>query len=81
MTISTWPTTYYVCSTSSNPRPVLAGDSMAGGELSTLASQHPDRVSDLVYLDALGDTLTGSLHRFTQPGAHRVARPTPHHSA
>jgi non-heme chloroperoxidase len=35
--------------------PVLAGHSMGGGELTTLASQHPDRVSGLVYLDALGD--------------------------
>jgi pimeloyl-ACP methyl ester carboxylesterase len=34
---------------------VLAGHSMAGGELTTLAPQHPDRVSGLVYLDALGD--------------------------
>ena len=35
--------------------PVLAGHSMAGGEMTTLASEHPDRVSGLVYLEALGD--------------------------
>jgi pimeloyl-ACP methyl ester carboxylesterase len=35
--------------------PVLAGHSMAGGEMTTLASRHPDRISALVYLDALGD--------------------------
>jgi pimeloyl-ACP methyl ester carboxylesterase len=35
--------------------PVLVGHSMAGGEITTLANQHPDRLSGLVYLDALGD--------------------------
>jgi non-heme chloroperoxidase len=35
--------------------PVLIGHSMAGGEMTTLASQHPDRVSGLVYLDAGAD--------------------------
>ena len=35
--------------------PVLAGHSMAGGEMTTVASEHPDRISGLVYLDALGD--------------------------
>jgi len=28
---------------------------MAGGEIITLASEHPDRISGLVYLDALGE--------------------------
>ena len=36
-------------------RPVLVGHSMAGGELTTLGNQHSDRLSGLVYLDALGD--------------------------
>jgi non-heme chloroperoxidase len=35
--------------------PVLIGHSMAGGELTTLGSQHSDRLRGLVYLDALGD--------------------------
>ncbi len=35
--------------------PVLAGHSMAGGELTTLGVQHSERLSGLVYLDALGD--------------------------
>jgi len=35
--------------------PVLAGHSMAGGELTTLGNQHSDRLAGLVYLDALGD--------------------------
>jgi non-heme chloroperoxidase len=35
--------------------PVLVGHSMAGNELTTLASQHPGRVSGLVYLDAGAD--------------------------
>jgi non-heme chloroperoxidase len=36
-------------------RPVLVGHSMAGGEITTLANQHSDRLSGLIYLDALGD--------------------------
>jgi pimeloyl-ACP methyl ester carboxylesterase len=35
--------------------PVLVGHSMGGNELTTLASQHPDRVSGLVYMDAGAD--------------------------
>ena len=35
--------------------PVLVGHSMAGGELTTLGNQHSDRLSGLVYLDALAD--------------------------
>jgi non-heme chloroperoxidase len=33
-------------------RPVLAGHSIAGSELSSVASRHPDKVAGLVYLDA-----------------------------
>ena len=33
-------------------RPVLAGHSIAGEELSSLGSRHPDRVAGLIYLDA-----------------------------
>lgn len=36
-------------------KPVLIGHSMAGGEMTTVARQHSDLVSGLVYLDALGD--------------------------
>jgi pimeloyl-ACP methyl ester carboxylesterase len=32
--------------------PVLAGHSIAGSELSSVASRHPERVSGLIYLDA-----------------------------
>ena len=35
--------------------PVLVGHSMAGGELTAVASEYPGRISGLVYLDALGD--------------------------
>ena len=35
--------------------PVLVGHSMAGGEMTVLASRHPDRISGLVYLEALFD--------------------------
>jgi pimeloyl-ACP methyl ester carboxylesterase len=33
-------------------RPVLAGHSIAGEELSSVGSRHPDRVAGLIYLDA-----------------------------
>jgi pimeloyl-ACP methyl ester carboxylesterase len=36
-------------------RPVVAGHSMAGDELTTLGHQRSDRLGGLVYLDALGD--------------------------
>ncbi|MBV9507523.1 MAG: alpha/beta hydrolase [Acidobacteriia bacterium] len=35
--------------------PVLVGHSMAGGELTTVGRRHSNRLSGLVYLDALGD--------------------------
>jgi len=35
--------------------PVVVGHSMAGGEMTVLASRYPDRISGLVYLDALFD--------------------------
>jgi len=35
--------------------PVLVGHSMAGGEITILGTQHPDRWGGLIYLDALGD--------------------------
>jgi pimeloyl-ACP methyl ester carboxylesterase len=35
--------------------PVLAGHSMAGGELTMLGNRHSRRLAGLVYLDALGD--------------------------
>jgi non-heme chloroperoxidase len=33
-------------------RPVLAGHSIAGGELSSIGSRHPERIAGLIYLDA-----------------------------
>jgi len=33
-------------------RPVLAGHSLGGEELSSVASRHPERVAGLIYLDA-----------------------------
>src|SRR5205823_13648778 len=33
-------------------RPVLAGHSIAGEELSSIGSRHPEKVAGLVYLDA-----------------------------
>ena len=36
-------------------KPILIGHSMAGGEMTTLARNHSNKVSGLVYMDALGD--------------------------
>jgi pimeloyl-ACP methyl ester carboxylesterase len=36
-------------------RPVVAGHSMGGGEVTTLGRQHSDRLGGLIYLDAIGD--------------------------
>jgi pimeloyl-ACP methyl ester carboxylesterase len=36
-------------------KPILVGHSAAGGEMTTLGRQHSDRLSGLVYMDALGD--------------------------
>jgi non-heme chloroperoxidase len=36
-------------------RPVLAGHSMAGGELTTIGRQHSERIAGLIYLDATTD--------------------------
>ena len=33
-------------------RPILAGHSLAGQELSSIGTRYPDRVAGLVYLDA-----------------------------
>jgi non-heme chloroperoxidase len=35
-------------------RPVLVGHSIAGEELSSVATRHPERVAGLIYLDAIG---------------------------
>jgi pimeloyl-ACP methyl ester carboxylesterase len=37
------------------PSPVLIGHSMAGGEMTPVGHEHSDRLSGIVYLDALGD--------------------------
>jgi non-heme chloroperoxidase len=41
-----------VCAALKLERPVLAGHSIAGEELSSVGSRHPERVAALVYLDA-----------------------------
>lgn len=45
--------------------PVIAGHSLAGEEVSTLASEHPHRVAGLIYMDALVD-LTQDFTRFQE---------------
>src|SRR6202042_3404150 len=44
-------------------RPILAGHSLAGEELSWIGSYHPDKISGLIYLDA------GYSYAFYAPGA------------
>jgi len=41
-----------VCTALKLERPVLAGHSIAGEELSSVGSRHPERVAGLIYLDA-----------------------------
>ncbi len=48
------------------PRAIVVGHSVAGTELNRLAADHPDRVSRLVYLDAL-DLGWGGWRRLPQP--------------
>ena len=63
---STWPASGYDLTTLARDvvsildslaigRAVLAGHSMAGSELTRIASEHPDRVLGLVYIDAVQD--------------------------
>jgi pimeloyl-ACP methyl ester carboxylesterase len=49
-------------------RPILVGHSMAGSELTTIGSEHSDRIRGLIYLDALGDPrdMEASDRRFRQ---------------
>ena len=55
-------------------RPVLAGHSIAGEELSSIGSRHPEKVAGLVYLDAAyGYAFAGG----SQPSATPPAPPTP----
>lgn len=66
-------------------RPVLVGHSMAGGEMTLLASGHPDRLTGLVYLDALtdpadfpaADPAYMALYRKLPPSSQAPPPPTP----
>ena len=56
MTTNVWQRTYFRARDEAKiPSPVLVGHSMAGGEMTTVGRQHSNRISGLVYLDALGD--------------------------
>jgi non-heme chloroperoxidase len=48
-------------------RPVVAGHSIAGEELSSIGSRHPEKVAGLIYLDAHG------AHAFYDPGQDNYA--------
>ncbi|HUS67686.1 MAG TPA: alpha/beta hydrolase [Kofleriaceae bacterium] len=50
-------------------RAIFIGHSIAGGELSALAAEHPDRVRAVVYIDAVGDNADAAeeLARITPP--------------
>jgi len=52
-------------------RPVLAGHSLGGEELSSIASRHPEKVGGLIYLDA------GYSYAFYAPGIDPFPEPTP----
>ena len=57
--------------------PVLVGHSMAGSELTTLGSQHPDRLAGLVYLDAGRDPTRKSSELIKKLPAAMQNPPTP----
>lgn len=54
---------------------VLAGHSFAGGEMAYLAAHHPDRLSRLVFLDALYDYTTEDIELFDANPVPRAAPP------
>jgi len=54
-------------------RPIIAGHSIAGEEMSSLAARHADRVSGLIYLDAAYDRSDPVLQAATK----RTRAPTP----
>jgi len=62
-------------------KPVLAGHSIAGEELSSVGSRHPDRVAGLVYLDAIYqyafDDGNGTTIEELQKGAPPPPTPSP----
>lgn len=53
-------------------RPVLVGHSIAGEELSSVGSRHPERVAGLIYLDAAYQ------HAFHDPDLEEVLKGAPH---
>lgn len=55
-------------------RPLLVGNSCAGQILTLFASQHPDRVSGLVYLDGASDPTTPA-HDPPMPDLTKLPRP------
>jgi non-heme chloroperoxidase len=71
-------------------RPVLAGHSLAGEELTAVATRHPEKVSGLIYLDAgyayayyvpgslnpLGASIIIDLHELQQDRAIFIAAPS-----
>jgi len=56
-------------------RAVLAGHSFAGGEMMYLATHRPDRLSGLVFLDALYNYTTGDIELFDANPVPRAAPP------
>jgi pimeloyl-ACP methyl ester carboxylesterase len=66
-------------------KPVLVGHSIAGEELSSIGSRHPDRLAGLVYLDSgysyafydstRGDVWIDSLELISSPTAVRCCQP------
>ena len=52
-------------------KPVLAGHSLGGEELSSIGSRHPEQVAGLIYLDA------GYSYAFYAPGIDPFPEPPP----
>ena len=56
-------------------KPVLAGHSLGGEELSSIGSRHPEKVAGLIYLDA------GYSYAFYAPGHRAISATADHISA
>jgi pimeloyl-ACP methyl ester carboxylesterase len=54
-------------------RPVLAGHSLAGAELSSIGSRQPSRVAGLVYLDPSSAAYDDGTHGVVLADSHRRA--------
>jgi len=59
------------------PKPVIAGHSIAGEELSSVAARHPGRIAGLVYLDAIYPYAFDNGEGFTLDDFQKVMKTAP----